>query len=209
MLVDIRPYRGVHLPKSMKLVFLLCVVSVIAQMDFDFRLPKRNPTIASTFKYTTPKFDSDVYEKVFAYTQKTTMTSSTSLTTSADLPDRATASVTTPDRRKIIVSQGNYLRELKMKRYGITTPVPSTSVSSPLIPVPTAETTASQDYLALADPKTEDGSTVSNPSCVPSELFEDGCIPLWLLFSFASLGSGIVYGYNFSVLKCRLDYFIL
>jgi hypothetical protein len=31
----------------------------------------------------------------------------------------------------------------------------------------------------------------SQHSCIPSELFADGCIPLWLMFTMASLSSGL------------------
>jgi hypothetical protein len=39
----------------------------------------------------------------------------------------------------------------------------------------------------------EDAAFKSDPhhSCVPSELFADGCIPLWMMFTMASLSSGL------------------
>jgi hypothetical protein len=39
--VDIRPHTRACQTKNMKIVFILCVTAVMAQMNFDFQVPKR------------------------------------------------------------------------------------------------------------------------------------------------------------------------
>jgi hypothetical protein len=56
----------------------------------------------------------------------------------------------------------------------------------------------------------EDAAFKSDPhhSCIPSELFADGCIPLWLMFTMASLSSGLYFFFKESNVQ-GLGYSIL
>ncbi len=195
----------------MKIVFILCVTAVMAQMNFDFQVPKRYSYRVTTSPPTlyASTVDAEVegsglpdaailarlstVEKIVA----TPGDMSAYFTTPRPTTMRA---VTTVDWKQKLYSYGQYAKEIRQRRNQMFT---STTVPTPVMSTTTeyatfatsAEMSTLESEISMVASVTnfEDAAFKSDPhhSCIPSELFADGCIPLWLMFTMASLSSGL------------------
>jgi hypothetical protein len=195
----------------MKIVFILCVTAVMAQMNFDFQVPKRYSHRVTTSPPT-----------LYASTADAEVEGSGLL--DVDLPPRLTTAkkivatpgdmsayfttarpttmriVTTTDWKQKMYSYGQYAKEIRQRRNQMftstTMPTPAMSTTTEYATLATsAEMSTLEPEISTVASVTnfEDAAFKSDPhhSCIPSELFADGCIPLWLMFTMASLSSGL------------------
>jgi len=195
----------------MKIVLILCVTAVMAQMNFDFQVPKRYSHRVTTSPPTlyASTVDAEVegsgLPDVVTSTQFTT--SKKILATLGDMSAYFTTArpttmriVTTTDWKQKMYSYGQYAKEIRQRRNQMFT---STTVSTPAKSTTTEYVTfATSEEMSTIEPETSTVASVTNfedtafksdsqHSCIPSELFADGCIPLWLMFTMASLSSGL------------------
>ncbi len=209
--VDIRPYIRACYNKNMKIVLVLCVAAVMAQMNFDFQVPKRYSHRVTTSPPTLYASTADAevegsgLSDVVIPTRLTTAKKivatpgdmSAYLTTARPTTMRI---VTTMDWKQKMYSYGQYAKEIRQRRNQMFT---STTMPTPAMS-PTTEyaTFASSAEMSTLEPEISTVASVTNfedvafksdphHSCIPSELFADGCIPLWLMFTMASLSSGL------------------
>ncbi len=110
--------------------------------------------------------------------------------------------VTTVDWKQKLYSYGQYAKEIRQRRNQMFT---STTMPTPAMSTTTEYATfATNAEMSTVEPEIstvasvtifEDAAFKSDPhhSCIPSELFADGCIPLWLMFKMASLSSGLYF----------------
>jgi len=195
----------------MKIVFILCVTAVMAQMNFDFQVPKRYSHRVTTSPPTlyASTVDAEVegsglpdaailarlstVEKIVA-----TPGDMSAYFTTPKLTTRRI--VTTEDWKQKMYSYGQYAKEIRQRRNQMftsttmPTPVMSTTTEYATFVTNTEMSTLEPEISTVASVTNfEDAAFKSDPhhSCVPSELFADGCIPLWMMFTMASLSSGL------------------
>ncbi len=215
--------------KSMKIVFILCVTVVMAQMNFDFQVPKRFShrvtTSPPTLYASTADAEmegsglSDVAILTWLPTAKRVVVTPGDMSAYFTTPKPTTIRiVTTEDWKQKLYSYGQYAKEIRQRRNQMFT---STTMSTPVSSTTTEYATfATSTEMSLLESETSTVASVtsfentafkSDPhhSCIPSELFADGCIPLWLMFTMASLSSGLwFFLYGESNVQ-GLDYSIL
>jgi hypothetical protein len=209
--VDIRPHTRACYTKNMKIVFILCVTAVMAQMNFDFQVPKRFshrvttslPTLyASTVDAEVEGSGlPDVAILTRLSTDKKIVATPGDMSAYFTTPRPTTMRVvTTVDWKQKLYSYGQYAKEIRQRRNQMFT---STTMPTPAMSTTTEYATfATNTEISTLEPgistvasvtSFEDAAFKSDPhhSCIPSELFADGCIPLWLMFTMASLSSGL------------------
>ncbi len=183
----------------------------MAQMNFDFQVPKRYSHRVTTSPPTLYASTADaevegsgLYD-VFIPTRLSTAKKivatpgdmSAYFTTARPITMRI---VTTMDWKQKMYSYGQYAKEIHQRRNQMFT---STSMPTPVMSTTTEYATfATSAEMSTLEPEIstvaivtnfEDAAFKSDPyhSCIPSELFADGCIPLWMMFTMASLSSGL------------------
>jgi hypothetical protein len=195
----------------MKIVFILCVTAVMAQMNFDFQVPKRYSHRVTTSPPTLYASTADAEVEgsglpdVVISTRPTT--AKMIVATPGDMSAYFTTArpttmriVTTTDWKQKMYSYGQYAKEIRQRRNQMFT---STTMPTPVMSTTTEYATfATNTEMSTLEPEIstvvsvtsfEDAAFKSDfhHSCVPSELFADGCIPLWMMFTMASLSSGL------------------
>jgi hypothetical protein len=194
----------------MKLVFILCVTAVMAQMNFDFQVPKRFSHRVTTSPPTlyASTVDAEVEgsglpDAILARlsTAKKIVATPGDMSAYFTTPRPTTMRVvTTVDWKQKLYSYGQYAKEIRQRRNQMFT---STTMPTPVMSTTTEYTTfATNTEMSTVEPEISTVASVTNfedavfksdphHSCIPSELFADGCIPLWLMFTMASLSSGL------------------
>jgi hypothetical protein len=195
----------------MKIVFILCVTAVMAQMNFDFQVPKRYSHRVTTSPSTlyASTVDAEVEGSGLPDVDLPTRltTAKKIMATPGDMSAYFTTArptamriVTTTDWKQKMYSYGQYAKEIRQRRNQMFT-----STTMPTLAKSTTTeyaTFATSEEMSTLEPEIstvasvtnfEDAAFKSDPhhSCIPSELFADGCIPLWLMFTMASLSSGL------------------
>ncbi len=209
--VDIRPHTRACYTKNMKIVFILCVTAVMAQMNFDFQVPKRYSHRVTTSPPTlyASTVDAEVEGSGLSDAALLTQlpTAKKFVATPGDMSAYFTTPkptirriVTTEDWKQKMYSYGQYAKEIRQRRNQMFT---STTMPTPVMSTTTEyATSATNVEMSTLEPEISTAASVtsfddaafkSDPhhSCIPSELFADGCIPLWLMFTMASLSSGL------------------
>jgi hypothetical protein len=197
----------------MKLVFILCVMAVMAQMNFDFQVPKRfshrvttsPPTLYASTADAEVEGSGlpDVAVPVRLTTVKKIVATPGDMSAYFTTPRPTTLRVvTTVDWKQKLYSYGQYAKEIRQRRNQMFT---STTMPTPAMSTTTEYATfATNLEMSTVEPEIstvasvtnfEDAAFKSDPhhSCIPSELFADSCIPLWLMFTMASLSSGLYF----------------
>jgi hypothetical protein len=207
----------------MKIVLILCVTAVMAQMNFDFQVPKRFVHRGSTKPPTlfASTADAEVEGSGLPAVGNWTwlpVTRKVVVSTPGDMagyfttPKPSTMGiVTTEDWKQKLYSYGQYAKEIRQRRNRMFT---STTMSTPVLSTTTEyvtfASTADVSMLELASNTAGSAASFASDvyeddlprSCIPSELFADGCIPLWLMFTTASLSSGLC-SFTFFCITCR------
>jgi hypothetical protein len=200
--------------KNMRIVFILCITAVMAQMNFDFQVPKRFIHRVTTSPPTLYASTADAEMEGSGLSEAAILTrlpvnQKFFVPTPGDMSayfttpkPTTTRIVTTEDWKQKLYSYGQYAKEIRQRRNQMFT---STTMSAP-VPSTTTEhaTFATSMEMSMLESESSTVSSVtsfentafkSDPhhSCIPSELFTDGCIPLWLMFTMASLSSGLYF----------------
>jgi hypothetical protein len=211
--VDIRPHTRAYYTQNMKIVFILCVTAVMAQMNFDFQVPKRfshrvttsPPTLyASTVDAEVEGSGlPDVAILTRLPTAKRFVATPGDMSAYFTTPKTTTMRiVTTEDWKQKLYSYGQYAKEIRQRRNQMFTSatmsntVPSTTTEYATFATSTEISMLESEISTVASVTSfEDTAFKNDPhhSCIPSELFADGCIPLWLMFTMASLSSGLCF----------------
>jgi len=196
----------------MKIVLILCVTAVMAQINFDFQVPKRfvhrvttsPPTLyASTVDAEVEGSglpDAVVLTRL-PVTRKVVVSTPGDMAAYFTTPKPTTRRiVTTEDWKQKLHSYGQYAKEIRQRRNQMFT---STTMSTPVLSTTTEYATfATNTEMSMLESASSTAISVTSSesvaykddlhhSCIPSELFTDGCIPLWLMFTTASLSSGL------------------
>jgi hypothetical protein len=209
--VDIRPHTRAYYTKNMKIVFILCVTAVMAQMNFDFQVPKRFSHRSTTSPPTLYAFTVDAEVEGSGLPDEAFLTQISTAKKIVATPGDMSAYLITPkpmtrriatteDWKQKMYSYGHYAKEIRQRRIQMFT---STTMPTSVMSTTTEYATfATNTEMSMLEPEIstvvsvtsfEDAAFKSDPhhSCVPSELFADGCIPLWMMFTMASLSSGL------------------
>ncbi len=149
--VDIRPYTRACYNKNMKIVLILCVAAVMAQMNFDFQVPKRfshrvttsPPTVyASTVDAEVEGSGlPDVAILARFSTAKKIVTTPGDMSAYFTTPKPITMRVvTTVDWKQKLYSYGQYAKEIRQRRNQMFT---STTMPTPFMSTTTEYATFS------------------------------------------------------------------
>jgi hypothetical protein len=198
--------------ENMKIVLILCVTAVMAQMNFDFQVPKRFVHRVTTSPPTLYASTADAEMEgsglsEVAILTRLPVTRKFLVSTPGDMSAYFTTPkpttrriVTTEDWKQKLHSYGQYAKEIGQRRNQMFT---STTMSTPVLSTTTEYATfATSTEMAMLESATSTVASVTSSenaayksdlhhSCIPLELFADGCIPLWLMFTTASLSSGL------------------
>ena len=194
----------------MLFVLLLGVAMVSSQINFDFTIPRRSYHVTTKPLALSVAAVEIEGSGLPEYTYTTALPNAVIYTTTQSTPGDMAAfftsfkyttpkrfyttdrSYTTEDWKRKLVSLGQYSKELRQRRNMF-----STSASTSTSTTTTTEFTTTED-LKFDWAESESAGSLNESSksyelhstCVPSELFADGCIPLWIMFTTASLASG-------------------
>ena len=197
----------------MKIVLILCVTAVMAQINFDFQVPKRYSHRVTTSPPTLYASTVDAEVEGSGLPDEALLTQISTAKKIVVTPGDMSAYFTTPkpttrrivtteDWKQKMYSYGQYAKEIRQRRNQMFT---STTMPTPVMSTTTEyATSATNTEMLTSEPEIstvvsvtnfEDAAFKSDPhhSCIPSELFADGCIPLWLMFTMASLSSGLCF----------------
>ena len=152
-------------------------------MNFDFQVPKRYSHRVTTSPPT-----------LYASTADAEMEGSG--LPDVDLPTRLTTA------KKIMATPGDMSAYFTTARPTAMRIVTTTDWKQKMYSYGQYATFATSEEMSTLEPEISTVASVTNfedavfksdshHSCIPSELFADGCIPLWLMFTMASLSSGL------------------
>ncbi len=182
----------------------------MAQMNFDFQVPKRFSHRVTTSPPTlyASTVDAEVEGSGLPDAFLTQISTAKKIVaTPGDMSAYFTTPkpttrriVTTEDWQQKMYSYGQYAKEIRQRRNQMfastTMPTPAMSTTTEYATYATgAEMSMLESEISTVSSVTsfEDAAFKSDLhlSCIPSELFAGGCIPLWLMFTMASLSSGL------------------